>query len=76
MGQQEEPENGGVGDLVVKGLTVKVEEGWVDTDVVSKGETGLESGGIRARAGLGVKRLSSASSVLRRGLSGPTFLWE
>lgn len=36
--QQEESENGGVGDLVVKGLTVKVKESWVDTDVVSKGE--------------------------------------
>lgn len=36
--QQEESENGGVGDLVVKRLTVKVKESWVDTDVVSKGK--------------------------------------
>lgn len=41
--QQEESENGGVGDLVVKGLTMKVKESWVDTDVVSKGKKRLES---------------------------------
>lgn len=34
--KQKESENGGVGDLVVKGFTVKVQESWVDTDVVSK----------------------------------------
>lgn len=43
MWQQEESENSGVGDLVVKGLTVKVKESWVDTDVVSKGNKRLES---------------------------------
>lgn len=38
MWQQEESENGGVGDLVVKGLTVKVKESRVDADVVSRRE--------------------------------------
>lgn len=37
MWQQEQPEDGGVGDLVVKGLTVEVKERGVDTDVVSDG---------------------------------------
>lgn len=51
--QQEESENGGVGDLVVKGLTVKVKESWVDTDVVSKGgkkkKKKIESWGIQLK---------------------------
>lgn len=34
--QQEQTEDGGVGDLVVKGLTVEVKESRVDTDVVSE----------------------------------------
>lgn len=38
MWQQEETQDGGVGNLVVKGFTVKVEEGRVDADVVSVGE--------------------------------------
>ena len=34
MGQQEEPQHRGVGDLVVEGLAVEVQEGGVDADVV------------------------------------------
>lgn len=33
--QQEETENGGVGNLVVKSLTVQVEESGIDPNVVS-----------------------------------------
>ena len=35
MGQQEEPQHRGVGDLVVEGLPVQVQEGGVDADVVA-----------------------------------------
>ena len=35
MGQQEEPQHRGVGDLVVEGLAVQVQEGGVDADVVA-----------------------------------------
>ena len=34
VGQQEEPQHRGVGDLVVEGLAVEVQEGGVDADVV------------------------------------------
>lgn len=35
MGQQKKPQNGGVGDLVVKCLAMEVQEGRVDADVIS-----------------------------------------
>ena len=35
VGQQEEPQHRGVGDLVVEGLAVQVQEGGVDADVVA-----------------------------------------
>lgn len=36
MWQQEQTEDGGVGNLVVKRLTVKVKESRVDSDVISE----------------------------------------
>lgn len=51
MWQQEEPEDGGVGNLVVKGLTMEVKERRVDTDVISDG-VGLECEPSRADIGL------------------------
>lgn len=35
--QQEETEDGGVGDFVVESLTVQVKKRWVDTNVISGG---------------------------------------
>lgn len=35
MGKQEEPENSGVGDLVVKSLAMKMKEGGIDADIVA-----------------------------------------
>lgn len=37
MWQQEQTEDGGVGNLVVKRLTVKVKESRVDADIISGG---------------------------------------
>ena len=39
MRQQEEPQHGGVGDLVVKCLPVEVEERRVYADIVPEGNT-------------------------------------
>lgn len=35
MWEQEEAQHGGVGDLVVEGLAVQVQEGGVDADIVA-----------------------------------------
>ncbi len=41
--QQEEPQDGGVRDLIVKRLTVQVQEGGVDTDIIPERQTLTQS---------------------------------